>query len=214
MVDICPTVDAEDEVEFRQQMKRVAPFTRRVHIDLGDGIFTPNRLVPISSVWWPGGVRADLHVMYKRPTEHIDSLIALGPQLIIVHAEAEGDFAAFANKIHRHGIEAGIALLQQTSPEIVEPALQFIDHVLIFSGNLGHQGGSQADLNLLQKASVLKAKKPSLEIGWDGGINDGNIKDICNTGIKVINVGAYIQHVDDPEAAYNRLQLIIGGEAS
>src|SRR6266702_1258371 len=100
MTDICPTIDAEDAHAYRAQMERIATFARRVHIDLGDGEFTPNRLIPIDQVWWPGGMRADLHVMYRRPFEHLDALIALGPQLIIVHAEAEGDVAAFVETVH------------------------------------------------------------------------------------------------------------------
>ncbi len=205
MIDICPTIDAEDLGTYRQQMERVANFARRVHIDLGDGDFTPNQLVPISDVWWPGGMRADLHVMYKRPFDHVEALIALGPQLIIVQAEAEGDFTAFADTVHQHGIEIGLALLHDTPAETIKPALAQTDHVLIFSGNLGHQGGSQADLSLLEKVKVLKAAKPSLEIGWDGGVNDQNIRQLKDGGVEVMNVGGFIQHAKNSAQAYDSL---------
>ena len=205
-IDICPTVDAETPEAYRAQMERVAPFVRRVHIDLGDGEFTPNKLVPIPEVWWPGAVRADLHVMYKRPFEHIDALIALGPQLIIVHAEAEGDFGAFAQKVRRHGVEVGVALLQDTPVELIRPALGLVDHVLIFSGNLGHQGGSTADLSLLEKAAAVKAVRPAVEIGWDGGVNDQNIKQLIAGGVEVLNVGGFIQQASEPEAAFEVLR--------
>jgi ribulose-phosphate 3-epimerase len=205
MIDICPTVDAENPHAYREQMERIAPFARRVHIDLGDGEFTPNKLVPIPDIWWPGGMRADLHVMYRRPAEHLDALMALGPQLVIVQAEADGDFLTFAEQLHRHGIEAGVALLQATSPEIIKPGLELIDHVLIFSGNLGHQGGSRADLQLLEKVKTIKAMKPTIEIAWDGGVNDQNIKQLIAGGVEVVNVGGFIQGAPDAAAAYNRL---------
>ena len=206
MVDICPTIDAEDVETYRKQVERVVSFTHRVHIDLGDGSFTPNTLVPIDQVWWPGGVRADLHVMYKHPFEHLNSLIALGPQLIIVHAEADGDFMGFVKQVHQHGIEAGVALLQQTPVDTILPALEHIDHVLVFSGNLGHQGGSTADLKLLEKVKVIKQVRPNIEVGWDGGVNEQNIGQLVAAGVEVVNVGGYLQHADHPEKAYEILK--------
>ncbi len=210
MVDICPTIDAEDSDTYRKQVERIIPFAHRVHIDLGDGTFTPNTLVSIDQVWWPGGMRADLHVMYKRPFEHLESLIALGPQLIIVHAEAEGDFPGFVKHVHQHGIEAGVALLQRTPVETIMPALEFIDHVLIFSGNLGHQGGSHADLKLLEKVTAIKKIRPNVEVSWDGGVNEQNIAQIVAAGVEVVNVGAYLQHADSPEKSYESLRGALG----
>lgn len=202
MIDICPTIDAEDLDAYDKQVEHIVSFARRVHIDLGDGEFTPNKLVPADQVWWPGGMRADLHVMYKQPFEHLETLVALGPQLIIVHAEAEGDFPGFVKYVHSHGMEAGIALLQDTSVETIMPALELIDHVLIFSGNLGHQGGSTADMKLLDKVKAVKKAKPNLEVGWDGGVDEHNIKKIADAGVEVINVGGHLQQAKDVQKAY------------
>jgi ribulose-phosphate 3-epimerase len=202
MIDICPTIDAEDLEAYGKQVEHIVSFAHRVHIDLGDGQFTPNKLVPADEVWWPGGMRADLHVMYKRPFEHLETLIALGPQLIIVHAEAEGDFPGFVKFVHSHGIEAGIALLQETPIDTILPALELIDHVLVFSGNLGYQGGSTADLKLLDKVRAIKKAKPNIEVGWDGGVDEGNIKKITDAGVEVVNVGGYLQHAKDVPGAY------------
>lgn len=202
MVDICPTIDAEDSNTYSKQVEHIISFARRVHIDLGDGQFTPNKLVPADQVWWPGGMRADLHVMYKRPFDHLEMLVSLGPQLIVVHAEADGDFPGFVKFVHQHGIEAGIALLQDTPVDTIMPALELIDHVLVFSGNLGHQGGSTADLKLLNKVKEIKAAKPTIEIGWDGGVNESNIKKIAQAGVEVLNVGGYFQNAKDAAKAY------------
>ncbi len=202
MIDICPTIDAEDTSVYGKQVEHIISFAHRVHIDLGDGEFTPNKLVTVDQVWWPGGMRADLHVMYKRPFDHLEALVSLGPQLIIVHAEADGDFPGFVKFVHQHGIEAGIALLQDTPVDTIMPALELIDHVLVFSGNLGYQGGSKADLKLLDKVKAIKAAKPTIEIGWDGGINESNIKKIAQAGVEVANVGGYFQKAKDVAKAY------------
>ena len=206
-VSICPTVTTDDLHVYRQQIEKTVTYAHRIHIDLSDGHFT-NKLVEIEDVWWPGGVRADLHVMYKRPFDHVNALRALGPQLVIVHAEAEGDFIAFANEMHNHGIEVGVALLPETSVETILPALQVIDHVLIFSGHLGHFGG-HADMSLLIKAEQLKSFKPQLELGWDGGVNDRNVRMLADGGIDVLNAGGFLHGARAPEAAYATLKLAL-----
>lgn len=209
MVHICPTVTAENAHLYRSQIERIAPFAPRIHIDLSDGLLAPNKLLEIDKIWWPGGVRADLHVMLKDPFAHTALYQALGPQLVIVHAEAQGDFVTFAETMHAHGIETGVALLQETSVEKILPAIDLIDHVLIFSGTLGSFGGT-ADLRLLDKVWQLQAAKPTLEIGWDGGINDQNVQSLVAGGVDVLNVGGYIQRNQNPADVYQRLVQLAG----
>jgi ribulose-phosphate 3-epimerase len=188
-------------------MEKVAQFALRVHIDVADGQLAPVKLTPIDEIWWPGGVRADIHVMYKQPFEYLRLLVDLRPQLIIVHAEGEGDFANFVREAHSHGVEVGVALKPETPVSLIQSALTHIDHVLIFSGNLGHFGG-KADLRLLDKVKQLKILKPSLEIGWDGGINDQNVQDLVRGGVEVLNTGGFIQHAARPQAAYEMLEKL------
>jgi ribulose-phosphate 3-epimerase len=208
---IVPTIDTPDLEEYRQQIARVADFAVRLHIDAADGVMTPMELVPIADIWWPGGVRADIHVMYKRPMEHLPALIALGPQLVIMHAEAEGDFEAASATLRAHGIEAGVALMPETPVDYIAPGLNWIDHVLIYSGSLGTFGGN-ADLSLLAKARQLKNLKPTLELGWDGGVNDRNAAELMRGGIDVLNTGGFIHKSHDPQAAYATLERVIAGK--
>ncbi len=205
MISIAPTITAQTPDQFGLQLGRISSFVRRLHIDLMDGVFAPTVSVRPDQIWWPANVRADLHVMYQNPFDFTDVFIALAPQMVIVHAEATGDFVTFANRIHRHGIEVGVALLPQTSVSAIVPALDLIDHVLIFSGNLGHQGGSRADLALAPKIIELRQHKPSLEIGWDGGINDQNAAQLAQAGVDVLNVGGFIQGAQRPDVAYQSL---------
>ena len=208
-VTVCPTITTDDPDEYRSQIEETAQYATRIHIDVGDGIFT-RKLIPIQDVWWPGGMRADLHVMFKEPFKHVAALRALAPQLVIVHAEAEGDFPAFAQEMHHSGIEVGVALLQDTPAEAIIPGLGMIDHVLIFSGSLGHNGGS-ADVSLLEKVHILKQIKPQLEFGWDGGASDKNARTLAEGGIDVINCGGYL-HGSDPIAAWRTIQQALGNE--
>lgn len=202
---ICPTITVSNPHDYRNQLDKISGFARRVHIDVSDGRFAPVQLVPLEQIWWPARLRADIHLMYQFPFEYIEVLLGLGPQLIIVHAEADGDFEAFAKLAHQHGIETGVALLKPTPVSLIESSLDLIDHVLVFSGDLGHYGG-KADLKLLEKVQRLKQLKPQLEVAWDGGINDQNARTLSDGGVDVLNVGGYIARDPHPQSAYATLE--------
>ena len=188
MAAICPSVTATDPHEYREQMERVEKFARRVHLDFMDGQFAPTESPPIESAWWPEHVLADLHIMYTHPQAYLQKIIHLKPHLAIVHAEAEGHIEGMAKVLRDAGIKLGVALLADTPVSELKPYIKHVDHVLVFSGDLGLYGGI-ADLKLLDKVKQLKRLKKSLEIGWDGGINADNVRALVSSGVDVLNVG-------------------------
>ncbi len=204
---ICPTILAADEDEYRQQIEKVAHFAHRIQIDLTDGKFAKSQTVTPEQAWWPVGIKADLHLMYEDPFPAVKIVAEHKSYLIIVHAEAKGSFETFANYCRNHEIKVGVALLPKTDPQRIEAELPKIDHVLIFSGNLGTYGG-QANLDLLHKVHYLKERKPELEIGWDGGITDQNISQLATGGVDVFDVGGFIQQSQDPQKTFHWLQRI------
>jgi ribulose-phosphate 3-epimerase len=208
MAVICPTVTAFDPHEYRVQIERLVPFAKRVHIDLMDGDFAPTKSPALDTVWWPLELTADIHLMYKRPMDYLDRLIKLQPNLVVIHNEAEVHHMDFAAKLHAHGIKAGLAILSDTPIEYAYQIMHSFDHVLVFSGHLGYHGG-QADLGLLDKVRKVREHHPEAEIGWDGGINDHNAKQLVDGGVQVLNTGGFIQKADDPQKAYQKLLTIV-----
>ena len=205
MATICPCVTPVDANQYQQQLVRVTPFAKRVDLDFMDGQLAPTQSPELSEISLPKGVKVDLHLMYQNPNRHMRAIVKLKPHLVIVHAEADGDFITFAQIIHKMGMKVGVALLPQTPASAIKPALDHIDHVMIFSGDLGHFGGT-ADLDLLIKAQAVKHLKHSLEIGWDGGVNDTNVHLLAAGGIDVLNVGGFIQKASNPGDAYAKLK--------
>ena len=207
MAIICPTVTVEtnDPHAFRTQLERVSEFASRIHIDLMDGKFAPTKSVNPIQVWWPETVEVDIHLMHVRPAEHLETLVSLHPRMVILHAESEGDIGAVMAHLQRFGIKVGIAFLQHTSIDTHQELVSQADHVLIFGGNLGHFGGT-ADLSLLSKVAEIKTLNPTAEIGWDGGIHEGNIKELIQGGIDVLDVGGFIQRSERPRQAFQKLE--------
>jgi ribulose-phosphate 3-epimerase len=207
MITICPTVLAADINQYNQQMHKIAHLGHRVQIDLTDSVFAPTETIKPHEAWWPAGFKADVHLMYKDPMSAARIIATHNPSMFIVHAESAGNFDEMLNFCHEHGIKLGLALLADTPITRIGDALFRVDHILVFSGDLGSFGG-HADLSLLNKVADIKKLRPDLEVGWDGGVNLMNVAQLVTGGVDVLNVGGYIQTANDPQKAYNDLVRI------
>jgi len=201
---IAPTITVETEDLFKTSVERLVQFAERVHIDLSDGEFAPTFLVGIERIYWAQNWEVDIHAMVARPSEYLQDLIALKPSLIIFHAECQEDLLPIINQIKQVGIKAGLALQRSTVPSTVSRIIEEVDHVMIFSGNLGHYGGV-ASLMQLEKVRLVRDIRPTVEIGWDGGVSLENAFSLAQGGVDVLNVGGAIAKSDDWQAAYRAL---------
>lgn len=204
MAIISPTITTSDLEQFNQSLATLQTYAKRVQIDISDGTFAPTQLVPIPSMELPEGIKYDFHIMSVRPSEHIAAAIEKKPALVIVHAELDDDFNAIANQLRSAGIKVGVALLKSTLPSRAQSLISQADHVLIFSGNLGEQGGT-ADMLQIEKVPLIRAIKSDVEIGWDGGANLSNVRALAHAGVNVINVGGALANASDPAAMYQSL---------
>ncbi|MEI7838289.1 MAG: hypothetical protein WCI37_00715 [bacterium] len=207
MATIVPTVLANSE-QYESYILKYAQFAQRIHIDLSDGQFSPSKTVEISEIYWPYSQEVDLHIMYKDPIPLLDEIIALTPNLVIIHAEIDVDYRNFAEKLKTAGIKFGLALLAETPVSKIVSLVDILDHVLIFSGNLGHYGGV-ANFALISKISEIKKFNSNIEIGWDGGINQDNAKQLVNAGVDVLDVGGFIAGAENSREAYMKLSEAI-----
>ena len=202
---VCPTITAENSHTYREQVERVCTIAKHIHLDLMDGKFASNQSIEPEKLWLPDNITCDVHAMYDNPESILDEVSKLSVRTFIVPAEADCNFSALSNKVRANHIKFGVALLADTTVDDVIKAIEVADHVLIFSGNLGHQGGSVADLSLLNKVTEIKAINSEIEVGWDGGINAHNITEISETGVSVFNAGGFIQFAKNPSDAYQSL---------
>lgn len=201
---IVPAILTENADQYKQTMERVQPFATRVHIDITDGEFAPSFTIGAGEVWWPAELQADIHAMVARPSEYVDQLIALKANLVIFHAEVEEDLLPTLQRVQQAGIKVGVALQRSTVPLAVKPYIEQVDHVMIFSGDLGHYGGT-ASLMQLEKVRLIRAIKPNVEIGWDGGVTIDNAYSLSQGGVDVLNVGGTIAKSSNTQETYDAL---------
>lgn len=205
---ICPAILAGNIDEYNTQIKKVQSFAKRIQVDLKDGKFALGDSVKLSQIWWPENILADLHLMYENPENYIKEIIELKPNLVIIHAESNVDHADFARSLRSVNIKSGLAVLPETNIKDVQSYIEYFDHVMIFSGNLGKFGG-RADLSLTEKITQIRKISTNIEIGWDGGVNNENAQYLAKAGVNVLNSGGYIMNAENPSDAYANIEVSI-----
>ena len=201
---VVPAITVETVDQFREASERVAPFARRIHIDISDGEFAPTFLLEEAQIYWPPEWEVDIHAMVARPSEHLPKLIEMKPSLIIIHSEIDENLVVLLGRIKEAGIKAGLALLRSTVPASIAEAVKLADHIMIFSGDLGKHGGV-ASMMQLEKVRLIKKINPRAEIGWDGGVNIENAYTLTQGGVDVLNAGGAIADANNPAEVYQTL---------
>ena len=207
MAVIVPAVLATDISQYRRYIEVYNNFAKRIQVDITDGEFAQNQTIDESNIWWnQEKTVCDVHMMVTNPSQHIQTILKINPSLCIFHCEASEDLLPIFDQLKNAGIKTGVAFLKQTYPGSpkAKKYLEAADHALIFSGKLGMQGG-EADLLQTEKVDIIRAIKPNIEIGWDGGANMSNVRALAHSGIDVINVGSAISHAQNAPEIFNQL---------
>lgn len=206
---ITPTITTKDPHEYREQMERIESFADGVHLDFADGDFAPSIMLPPKEAWRSEKLITHAHVMYRKPFDVIGDLVELDADLVILHAEAE-ELRRCLEYLDSNGTRTGVAILPETSVEDLQKMNidSLFDHILVFGGHLGYQGGS-ADLSILEKVREVRRSYPDVEIGWDGGVNSDNAAEIAAAGVNVLNVGGYFKKANDPKKAYDLMLSLL-----
>ena len=205
MATVVPTILATTPDEYGTMLELAEGLSQRVHVDICDGRFADNKTIGLAQVQVSAGVELDLHLMLQNPLEQLETALSLKPHLIIFHAESTGDVAGAMAHTRDLGVRAGVAVLPQTSVETARPLIEHADHVLIFTGQLGHNGG-QFQSDQLARISDVRQLRPAAEISVDGGVNDRNAALIALQSVDVLYTGAFLQQAEDPAAAFESIQ--------
>ncbi len=202
MSEIVPTILTNDKNLYAKQYELYSKFSKRIQVDICDGMFGPTQTIDVSNVWRQDGWAAmDLHMMVMTPSQHLPSILKIKPNLCIFHAETAENLLPIFKQLKDAGIKTGVAILKQTYPGKIAPYIEAVDHVLIFAGALGRQGG-EADLLQVEKVPIIRGIKSAVEIGWDGGANMSNTRALAHSDLDVINYGSAIATAPDPAKMY------------
>ncbi len=210
MASVAPTILATSPEDYAERINKVKPFAKRLHIDVCDGVFIDAKTVGLSQVYDIDGVPFDLHLMMTHPESQVENICALRPSLVIVHYEAEADREALFRELQAAEIRVGLAINPETMIDQVRELLPQLDHLLVFTGTLGHNRGEfRADC--LEKIGQARAINPNLEIAVDGGVDQETGRQAIAAGADLLDCGSFIHDAPDPEIAYVALEAIAEG---
>ena len=211
--EIEPSLYAADFAHLGDQIELLLRAGARVfHFDVGDGHFVePITIGPIvlqsiaPLIHSFDGTAIDCHLMVDNPTKHFPQIAQAGGDSVTFHYEVVDDVPATISVARDHGLQVGVAFKPQTDPEDVAKVAGTADIVLCMSINPGYSGQKFMP-EAIGRIKTLRAALPeSIYIQVDGGIDDGNAREVNDAGAALLVAGSAIFARDDPERAYSQL---------
>jgi ribulose-phosphate 3-epimerase len=155
----------------------------KVHIDIGDGLFSDLLSVAPADLQAVdiGGFMVDLHLLVDDPTEYVEECVALSPMRLIAQVERMGSQVRFLDSVSGYGVAGGLALKIETPiEEIEEQAMEMAQAIILLEIPPG-TSGSLFDMRVLPKIRDLR-KIYKGQIIVDGGINPETYKLVMKAG--------------------------------
>ena len=194
MKTLSPSILAADLLNLGAEIEKIEKSgSKFVHIDIMDGVFVPNisyGMPVISAVRKATDLVLDVHLMITKPNRYFKEFIDCGSDIITFHLEALDDceIKEACDYIHSAGKLVGISIKPNTPAEAVFPYLDLIDMVLVMTVEPGF-GGQSFMASTMDKVKAIRAKKASIDIEVDGGINKDTIKIANDAGANVFVLG-------------------------
>jgi ribulose-phosphate 3-epimerase len=181
-----------------------------------DGSFCPQLTVGPAFVAAvaAAGIPVDAHLLVDEPRRLLPDIVAAGPAVVTVHAEATRhphrtlqELTALA-AARPAPVLRGVAISPGTPVTAVEPLLELTDLVLVLAVDPGWPGQPPAANTRRRVAAVrnlaAEAGRPVM-VGVDGGVTMANAAEIAGWGADVVVSGSAIYDGRDPAGNLDRM---------
>ncbi len=151
MTLLSPSVYAADPFKLKQELDIVAPYSASFHMDIMDGVFTPDyglndRLIKeLANV---SNIPLDIHLMVSNPFAIVERYIEFNVRSISVQMENISDFKDIAVLIQSRNIKVNAALQPYTSMQKAHQISDFVDGFLFLTALAG---GGNFDTNAFHR---------------------------------------------------------------
>ena len=182
-----------------------------VHVDVMDGHFVPNITVGppvVKAVRRATSLPLDVHLMIENADRYLDAFVDAGASWISLHVEALPHLQRSVEHLRSRGVKAGAALNPSTPLASIEEILPELDYVLVMSVNPGF-GGQRFIRSSLDKIRRLRAQIAArglaTRIEVDGGVDQGNVKELVEAGAEILVAGTAVFGQGDAESGARSL---------
>lgn len=204
-----PGTQDKDWPSIEKKIEIAMPFAATIHVDILDGVFTPNVTFsdPMPFKKFTGNIFLEVHLMVQEPINYLDQFAQAGFRRFIGQVEKMSNQGEFVRKAKTLG-EIGLALDKQTPIDAIRVPFEDLDAVLIMTVQAGFSGQTFLP-ELLEKVKALR-RKYSLPIEVDGGINDKTIKTAFDAGTTRFVATSFIYSHENPSEQFNILRGKLG----
>ncbi len=211
---VTPAVLANDLTTFGQLIEVSETFTDYVQIDIMDGVFVPSTGIGISDL---AGVKtllkSEAHLMVAHPEDWLEAVANFGSEEVIFHYEAVADPEATISLLRDTDFRAGLAINPDTPVGEFLSLADSVDTVMFMAVHPGFYGAPFIPA-VLDKIKDLRAQRPFLNIGIDGGMNLETAGLAGDAGVDFVCVGSAIFKAPDPAHAYCQLKASLNRSAT
>jgi ribulose-phosphate 3-epimerase len=199
---IIPSIMAKNQKELNSQINLIKDFAHTLHLDITDGNFVNNKTFQFPFKL-KKGFNYMAHLMIENPEKWIKKYFK-AIDLIIPHIETLDDPIDYFMWIKGKNKPAAFAILPETKVKMIEPALEFVDYVLILTVKPGFYG-SKFMKSQLKKIKQIKKINPKVKVIVDGGMDLKNIELASDLGTDHFISGSYIMAGENPKKNYKEL---------
>src|SRR5688572_19375896 len=167
MLKCATSLWSADLANLASDMRRVEPYSDRLHLDVADGHYVPQML------FFPDLVRQlrphtklpfEIHLMVTDPLAWIDPFVEAGADTIIFTLDATPDPLGVLRAIRDCGKRSGVSLLITEGIELVEQLWDHLDVLTVVGTAMGIKGAG-LDPAVPDKIRQARATIQAREIG-------------------------------------------------
>ena len=194
-MQIIPTILEKEFGVAKDKILRVNNLVKWIQLDVIDGYFSNGKtfeLELVNSIEGVENILWETHLMVKDPIKWIKKSLFINASRIIGQIEMMPSVDDFINKVKDEGLEAGLAM------DINTPIIEIPEEtnlVLLLSRKAGFES-QPFDEKIYKKIDELNQQKNrrnlSFKIGIDGGVNQGNIKKLEDSGADIAYCGSSV----------------------
>lgn len=199
-------------VRIADDVARVDPYVDIYHADVADGHFSPALLLfpdlmaQIRSIT-SKPIHIHLMVSDKVLLEQIDQFAESGADIISIHAE-NSNLDEALDRIHGHGLAAGVVLQLHSPIEGSEAFIQRVEMLTLLGTRIGIKGvgldtAAETRLETARKLIDRQDDDRRILLAADGGIREHTVPGLRKSGADTIVMGSLAFGADDLTARMN-----------